>query len=336
MADREFVFGRADVQKLLRERFVVAAADDWYQRRQNDALGKFFRSVADQGPRKGAGGGTRQGRYAFTASGKFLGFNNNRDPQRILKMLHDSLAKFEKLPAADRTPGALQIPVLKPADLDRRYARIPPEGGLIVKVHARVLTMDGKSGLYKACGDPGANTATYRHKGFGAATDHLWITEDETKALVKSLRGHRDGADLSKAIAMRVAKFHLVDNTRGEPPHWKKEEIREMTLHAVPAKGEGEWRLTGNFHLETPSGDRGYEGLLEGILQIDQASDTVTRFDFVAIGKHWGQGRYTPGARPGKSPLGVAFTLGDPRKPEDRIPPQGIRWEDGYYHAERH
>ena len=40
-----------------------------YQRRRQDAEGEFFRKVADQGPRKGKGGATRQGIYCFTASG---------------------------------------------------------------------------------------------------------------------------------------------------------------------------------------------------------------------------------------------------------------------------
>jgi len=128
---------------------------------------------------------------------------------------------------------------------------------------------------------------------------------------------------------------HLVDDTRGEPPHWNRDEIRELSIHAVPASGGG-LRLLGNFHLETKDGKRGYMGQLEGRLDFDPKSNTISRFDLVAIGDHWGEGRFTGGARPGKSPLGVAFTLGDPKKAADRIPPQGIRWEDGYYRAEVH
>ena len=136
VADREFVFSRADVQKLLRENFVVVAADDWYQRRQNDAVGRFFRSVADQGPRKGAGGATRQGRYTFSASGKLLGFNNNRDPQRIIAMLQDSLRKFRALPPTERTPGAAQVQSLPLSARDKRYARALTKDIIPVKVHA--------------------------------------------------------------------------------------------------------------------------------------------------------------------------------------------------------
>ena len=62
--------------RLATEEFIPVAADDWYQRRRDDAEGKFFRSVADQGPRKGIGGDTRQGIYCLTADGKLLAYRN--------------------------------------------------------------------------------------------------------------------------------------------------------------------------------------------------------------------------------------------------------------------
>ena len=55
---------------MAQEQFVPVTADDWYQRRRQDAEGKFFRQVADQGPRKGQGGSTRQGIYVLTADGE--------------------------------------------------------------------------------------------------------------------------------------------------------------------------------------------------------------------------------------------------------------------------
>lgn len=334
MADREFVFGRPEVQKLLREHFVVVAADDWYQRRQDDAVGKFFRSVADQGPRKGAGGATRQGRYAFSASGKLLGFNNNRDPERILRMLRESLANFEKLPAHEREPGAVKVPRLSAGDLDERYARIPPRDGAIVKVHSRVLEK-GADGKYVACGKPGENRESFRHNGFGSATDHLWLTRDELRSLSAIARGNPQGGPVPAPIAMRIARFHLVDNTRGEPPHWRREEVRKLAFQVSQASpSSSDLHLAGEFHLETKDGKRGYDGELSGLLALPKTGKPDIRL--VAIGEHWGEGPYTPNARPGKNPLAVAFTTGDPGKPEDRVPPQAARWEQGYFQADRH
>jgi hypothetical protein len=46
------------------------------------------------------------------------------------------------------------------------------------------------------------------------------------------------------------------------------------------------------------------------------------------LGEHWGESRYTPGARPGRTPLGIFLELAGER-PADRVPPQGARdWDD--------
>lgn len=339
MADREFVFGRADVQKLLRENFVVVAADDWYQRRQNDAAGRFFRSVADQGPRKGAGGATRQGRYTFSASGKLLGFNNNRDPQRIIAMLQDSLRKFRALPPTERTPGAVQVPPLPFSARDQRYTRALPNDIIPVKVHARVLRQDGQGG-YAACGVPGTNTETYRHSGFGVATDHLWLKKAELGQLSKLAR-EKPGQKVSDILAMRIARFHLVDNTRGEPPHWRRDEVRKLECRTSPmttasgAPYRNAFRIAGKFHLETKDGKRGYQGEIDGYMRTHV---NTGEFDLhlVALGDHWGEGPYTRGARSGKNPLAIVFTAADRSIIQNQIPPQAARWEQGYFEAHRH
>ncbi|NIP98364.1 MAG: hypothetical protein GWO24_35115, partial [Akkermansiaceae bacterium] len=209
------------------------------------------------------------------ASGKLLGFNNNRDPERILRMLRESLARFGALPASERSPGAVRVPPLDRSDLDRRYARTPPngDGGLVVKVHSRVLEKDRQTGQYLACGKPGEHRGGFRHNGFGAATDHLWIRAGELQSFLKSVSTQGAGTDLPPAIATRVARFHLVDNTRGEPPHWRRDEIRKLRLQAVPVNGRpGSLRLTGQFHLETKQGDRGYTGQIEGRLDFEAGS----------------------------------------------------------------
>src|SRR5215471_16445238 len=110
--------------------FVPVTADDWYQRRREDAEGEFFRKVANQGPRKGAGGSTRQGIYCLTASGKLLAYRNHQDPKVMLQVLRDALARWQKSPADERKPGAVKV--ADASQVDARYARTPPEGGLVL------------------------------------------------------------------------------------------------------------------------------------------------------------------------------------------------------------
>src|SRR5437588_73498 len=114
------------------EDYVPVTGDDWYERRRDDAEGRFFRGVADHGPRQGAGGDH-------------------------------------------------------------------------------------------------------------AARDHLWLTEEEWKALVPEKPRKGDKVPLPPAVAERVLRFHLVDNTRGEPPSWRRDQVRsqELTLTVEEADAGG-------------------------------------------------------------------------------------------------
>src|SRR5215217_7244441 len=120
------------------EDFVPISADDWYQRRRQDAEGEFFRKVADQGPRKGQGGSTRQGIYVFTADGELLSYKNAGQLADVTRdELKRGLEKFRKLPEGRRAPGAIEVG--DPGKLDPNYTRTPPPGWLIVRVFTRIL-----------------------------------------------------------------------------------------------------------------------------------------------------------------------------------------------------
>jgi hypothetical protein len=209
---------------LANERFVAVAADDWYQRRRQDVEGEFFRSVADQGPRKGEGGTTRQGIYCLTASGRLLVYRNSSDPEVMLDVLQRGLAAWTQLPEGERLPGAVKIPPFPDGEWDQQFVRTPPAGGLIVKVHTRALERN-EDGSFRPCGE---NT-----RGFAAATDHMWITEPEWRAMVPSDAQPGQTRAVPAAITERIMRFHLVDNTRGEPPMWERPEIRTGALTAT-------------------------------------------------------------------------------------------------------
>src|SRR5262245_63247967 len=118
---------------MAREQFVAVSADDWYQRRRQDAEGEYFRKVADQGPRKGQGGSTRQGIYMLTADGKLLAYKNaGQNPDVMRDVLKQGLAEWARLPEERRKPGAVKVDDLE--RVDKRYDRAPPLGGLIVSV----------------------------------------------------------------------------------------------------------------------------------------------------------------------------------------------------------
>jgi hypothetical protein len=326
VADREFVFSNPDVQRMLREKFIPLAMDDWYLRRQQDDNGRFYIKMTEASPRGNAGDNTRQGRYVFTAAGKFLGFNNNRGPDRILAMLRQSLAAWEKLPDAERRPAGVVGEVVPEA----RFHRPLPRDGAVVKVYTRVLEKK-PDGSLAACSAPAAENGDFAHRGFGAAIDHLWLRAGDVSALIPDKNAAPGRAvPFPDVVAQRIARFHLTDNTRGEPPHWSREEVKQLEFF-VTAESPTRAKLSGTVRLETKDGRRGFSGTLEGWLE--HRDGKLTELRAAAVGEHWGESSLTRGARSGKSPIGFALVLCPDPKAADSIPPQAARWLEGYYEA---
>ncbi len=270
---------------------MAVAIDQAYQRRQKDAEGDFFRKIAKQSPR--GSGGTQQGLYAAAPNGTLLGFTNNRSPVHVRKMLLE--AREGKIDTAKGITDPKR---------DRRYSPEPPVGGLVVRMNAKVL-----SGYDRPKNEP--------DKIFQQAIsrDNVWITKDEHAALASGT--------VPELLQRRIARFHLVDSTRGEPTMWKDDEIVscEMKIDGTTFRGK--------VHLRSRQGDREFQCELLGRLATKDGQ--ITRFDIVAKGGFRGEGQYTKRAPKGTFPLAIAFTLADMRDIADRIPPQGSRgWVDGY------
>ena len=283
---------------MLKTRFVPVAIDQAAQRRQQDTEGEFYRKIAGQGPRSNFNG-TTQGFYIATASGELLLYNNNRDPAKVQRLMEQTLSKFASSVAS--SPDTSEI---KTEKRDPRYHTSVPEGGIVLRVRAKVLA--------------GYEPTTDRWRSIfqnAVSRDNLWVSKSEHEALVRG--------SVPTSLQQRIARFHLVDNSRGEPPMWKPDEIRDLQM-----KLEG-GRLDGAAHLATAHGDRGYEAQLKG--HLETKGDKVVCFDMVALGDFWGDGPYTRGAPKGKFPLAISFTLADGSDVADRLPPQGSRgWLRGY------
>jgi len=312
VTDRLLVFSNPEVQKLLKEKFIPVAGNDWYQRRRQDAEGEFFRNMASQGPRKGKGGSTRQGHYVLTAGGKLLGYNNNRGPERRLAMMRDALKKWNALPDAEK-----KTEVPDRGKEDPKFTRKLPKGGRVINVYVRAL--EKRDGKLKAM--------TGEKVGRMAAVDHLWLRVDEEAELFKLVKS--GGGSIPLWLSARISRFHLVDSTRGEPPLWSFKELQTQKI-AVNAKGG----IEGYFRMLTEDGNRGYVGNIKGQLTFSKEGK-LTAFELVALGLHKGEGRYTKGARPGQTSLGVYFQLSDGENPADLIPPQGMHWERAYWNAQK-
>lgn len=296
MLDRASTFDHPEIVELLKTRFVPVAIDQAYQRRQEDAEGEFYRKIAGQSPRNDFRS-TTQGFYAATNGGKLLFYNNNRNPDRLAGLMRQALRGNASHPQN-------AVPIEDVTSPDRRYNPQLPERGLIVRVHAKVL--DGYE-----------TPENEWQKIFqeSLSRDNLWITGSEHDALV--------GGNIPETLQRRIARFHLVDNTRGEPTMWDPEAIQSLEMNLDAGK------ITGSATLKAPEVNREFHAGIYGLVETSEGK--VTRFDMVASGKFRGSGRYTKHAPTGFFPLAISFTLADGSDVADAVPPQGSRgWLEGY------
>lgn len=298
MLDRASTFADSVILDLLKTRFVPVAIDQAYQRRQQDDEGAFYRKIAGQGPRHDFRN-TTQGFYVATAAGELLLYNNNRDPKKVRRLVQDALRRFEASERAAATTAPIES-----IHVDPRWNPRPARDVCVVRVHGKILAG------YEPTNDP------WRAMLQAAVSrDNLWIRSDEQAAL---LRG-----TFPTSLAHRIARFHLVDATRGEPPMWTVDEVRE--LEAVLRDGRTEGRVV----LRSLDGERSFDARWLG--RIETNAERLTRFDLVVLGTFRGEGTYTRGAPKGDFALGLTFTLADGRDVADAIPPQGSRgWVEGY------
>jgi hypothetical protein len=248
--------------------------------------------------------------------------NAGQAPDVMRDVLRQALARWNKLPEDRRKPGAVKVD--EPGKVDADYTRTLPPGGLVLNVWTRILDHTDKGewcrGTCKAAG------------GDKAARDHMWLTEAEWRELVPADAVKGDRKPLSPAVAQRLVRFHLIDNTRGEPPMWKPHEVRrcDLTLTVTEATAERiELTLMGPVLLSSgadpATADRGFDLAVLGYLRFDRSKKIFDRFDIVAVGNHWGNGANTRDARPGRMPLGVCIELARGDSPADKVPPQAAR-----------
>lgn len=352
MASRALAFSDPHVIELATTAFVPVAENCTYLQRQQDAEGEFFRQVAEQGHYGGRTDptDTRQGIYACAADGTFLASVNTRAAEKMLDMMRRALDAWEarrstaQAPSAQPSPaspngrGASEpIPALFEAD--PRYVRQSPPGGISLKVYSRDLPRPrGESA--------GAERDDWRLRAWNL--DHAWLTADEVRSLIPSDPAAGKSYPVPWPIVRRLARFHLIDNVRGEVSMWREEDVKEAVLTAtvervdgariavrlagrVLNKARGAWSIEGNG--PAVGTERGYDAQLLGYAAFDRERAVVERFDLVAIGSRWGATQYNVrGDDLGPAPLGIAFELAA-GVAADRTPPQGSGWD--YFGAAR-
>jgi hypothetical protein len=238
---------------------------------------------------------TTQGLYVCASDGKLLGYTNNRSPERLREVLKKALADFR--PAESAT--------LKVEKADANYVYQPPAGGLVVTVTSKILEGYDKSADF--------HTRLFQES---MGRDTLWARKDEREALARG--------EFPASLKTRIARFNLIDNTRGEPTPWAPSEIKQLEISIKDGV------VTGSAYLESVDKTHGYKADLRGMVESKDGS--VTRIDLVARGEGWGYSGTTAEAAPkGKFTLAVTFRLASGTDEADKIAPQGAKsWLPDY------
>jgi hypothetical protein len=329
---RAVTFWNADTIALIRERFVAASVPTWVCRADSPE-GRFLRGANIHKQWVTSSGYMT----CVSASGQLLG----RQPNAKV------LEAFEKLPETERKPGAIKVPELKPGEA---VIPSPPEGGLVLKVHARFLARDDNGQLRHArttdfplMQDKPNVLRTWR-LFLQPNTEYMWLTRDEWRALVPTVPVKGAKRIVDTLIAQRMARFHLTPQraTTSEGGVKSKRSVKRARLELIvqdvsPKQIHMELRGFVNWgsafdssKATTPNGPlgQGFATPLLGRLVYDRTTKAFTRFDIVAPGHVWGRwgdanGKSMYVERPGRSPFGFAFELATGTSPSDRIPPGG-------------
>lgn len=278
MLDRGSIFADAELVELLRGRFVSVAVDvDDLQTREG-ATGDFFRHVVLQ--RNGMHlDRSTQGHYVATTDGELLHGSNHRDSAMLLRQLRSTLVRADPQPATAKEAvetGDSNEPKL-------------PDGVTVVEVFTRVLDADW----------PAPTDADQLRAQRATGRDFLWITAAERQALTA------DPPAFPASLARRIARFHIVDNTRCSPLVWNRADTREL---AIDVDGTGHQRqFHGHAAATTADGQREYHAVLVGDYEVRDGA--LVRFDLVIRATFRGDGKWSTGAPPGDYVVAIAFRI---------------------------
>jgi hypothetical protein len=330
--------------KRIRDHFVAASVPTWVCRASSPG-GEFLRGAGvDKQWVTSSGYMT-----CLSASGKLLG---TKPDATVLK-------KFRELPEAERKPGAVQVANLRPSEV---AIPSPPEGGLVLKVHARFLASDddGKLRHAKTSDFPLMSNQPDVMRAWALFlqpnTEYMWLTREEWQSLVPAEPAKGQTLTVNPAISERMARFHLTPQraTTSEGGIVSKKSVKAARLsllvsdvspQQVRMRLEGFLRWGSDYEASkatTPNGPlaQGFETPVYGRLDYDRTNNAITRFDIVAPGHVWGRwgdanGKSMYVERPGRAPFGFAFELASGDSPSDRIPPGGngnyVSEQTGYF-----
>lgn len=262
-----------------------------------------------------------------TAAGKVLA-DHDRYPTEAMSA---GLLAWSTLPEEERKArNAFGVPRVK--DFPRPPE--PPRNGLILRSTIRALQRD-EDGDLTWTGALAAGNGIYSIPA-EPQLDHMWITESEWKAMIPVDPQLGGKIAVPKAVAERLATFHLMDKGVGCNGFYWDNPTCDMSMkivHVSPDQVKLELQGMARIGKKVD-----YPVRLQGKVEVDRARGEFTRFDMIALGKDNGDFR-TPEEMTARnnfwyrlSPkckvvMAFAFEKVNGDKPLERVPPYPIMYD---------
>ena len=251
-----------------------------------------------------------QGFYTMAADGTAYGFKNVRGAKIVLPMLNDAEQQFHA-----NKPPKVEIKVLAASLFDRSPE---PNSTSVIRAFTRVR--------------PVPLAANSLNKSVGR--DHLWILARDLKQM-SAAAAAGNSFPMPKDLKMRLVRFNLVDNVRGQPDPWELDQVKRANITMKPIGRRGSemiYTFTGDFLMRTADSKRGLEGRITGELEVTEATGKVAWFRAIADATAWGDSKFTAHSPPGKFPLVVAMLNVDDTL-AGTIEPDGLPLDGAYFYA---
>jgi hypothetical protein len=325
VAGRWSVWNDPGIQELAR-RAVPAADEVWRLQRSDDPEARYFQVIADGGHYRRQGG-TRQGIYLITPSGKLLSSVNSLAPEAVRASLTEGFEAWEAMDPAERVPGPGEA--VSPRS---RWEDDYPDGGLVLRLTVRDLPVEA--------GDE--RVPRYN-------LDHVWVGADEVRHVLPS--GLAAGDEIRwPALAERLARFHVVDSALGQTLPYAPEEIEAnlvlrvtsvedgiatMSFEATSAaETDGTWLLGDNDWKPEQAWPRSMTAELHGTARFDLKERRFETLELIGAGRWTGKTRFNGRGDATEGRLGFVFELA-PDTPAGRVAPAFVDVYDAPWMTQR-
>jgi len=300
--------------------FLPAADEVWRLQRGSDLECQIFQEMANSGHYQGKGG-TRQGIYVLSPSGRLLASANVLNPLEAKLLMERGLKAWKALPPSHREldPRAASKGIT-------RWEDSYPHDGLALRITLRELP---KSGDPMDERKPPANR------------DHAWFSRTEARAWLPARLEVGAHTDLPRPLFERLACLHLVDAVRGQGLPYAPEEIEAGSLRSevtardgdlvhvafrgeVSMRARGPWLLGENDWTPNAEYPRSIQVELLGSATFDTAAESFTDFELVATGARRGRSQFN--GRSGPDDTGLIGFVFEPARsgPSSKVPPAFI------------